>query len=111
MGEIFIQTKGIFRFGGFRLFRRIEGNRTVNQRSQTFQFHLRATDTDVGINAGNVPETATFFHQIGKTPLDQDINHHALVIGIDRIVVDTSHRDLAKIDQRTTIQRTKIGSL
>ena len=111
MGEIFIQTKGIFRIGRFRLFRRVEGNRTVNQSSQTFQFHLRATDTDIGINARNIPEATAFFHQVGKAPLNQDINHHALLIGIDRIVIDSPHRDFAEIDQRAAVQRTKIGGL
>ena len=108
MGQIFVQPELIVLLSDFGILGGVKGNRPVNQGRKAFQLHFSAANSDVGLDAGNVPEAGAFFDQIGKAALDQHVNGDALVVIVERIVVNPANGNFAEIDQRPAGQRAEI---
>ncbi len=108
VGEIFIQAEGVVLVGMCGIRGRVKGDSPVDQRRQALQLHFGTAQPNVGFHAGDVPEAAAFFHQIGETPLNDNVDGDALFIGVNRVVIHPANRDFAVIDQRAAVQRTKI---
>ena len=78
----------------------IKGDGAVHQRREAIQLDLRAAQADICFHAGDVPETALFFHQVRETALDQYVNRDALIVRVNSVVIHPADRNFAEIDQR-----------
>lgn len=61
--------------------------------------YRRAGQAEIALEAGDVPEAAVVFHQMGEAAIDQHVDGHALIAFADGVVVHLADRDFTVVDQ------------